>query len=125
MFLPNELFQIPTPLNDLARRRKKSDETEGVDSLERQRTEGGRRGIRRDNRANGIDDLAAAHAVAANPRRDGIPVDERKSRAVIVHSDPRSAAQFSRTDYRVAIHLLFSRGEAGQARQLFIAVHSK
>jgi len=34
--LPNELVQIPAPFNDLAGRWKNSNETERIDSIERQ-----------------------------------------------------------------------------------------
>src|SRR5438034_6814784 len=96
MVLPNELLQIPAPFHNLASRWKGADEAKGVDSIERQSMKGGVRDIRRDGCARGIDDFAPADGLAANPRRDGIPVDKRKRRAVIVRSDPRSAAGFRR-----------------------------
>ena len=67
--------------------------------------------IRRGGRAHGIDDFAPADGFAANPRRDGIPVDERKRRAVVVHGDPRSTAGFRRRDYGATVHLLPFRRE--------------
>ena len=60
----------------------------------------GVREIRRDGRAHGIDDFAPADGFAVNPRRDGIPIDERKRRAVVVHGDPCSTAGFRRSRLR-------------------------
>src|SRR6266566_2949551 len=125
MVLPNELFQIPAPFNNLAVCWIDSDEAKGIDSIDRQSTKRGIRDIRRDGRAHGIDDFAPTDGFAANPRRDGIPVDERKRRAMVVHGDPRSTAGFRRRDYGATVHLLPFWGETGGARQLFIAVHPK
>src|SRR5213596_704809 len=122
---PNELFQIPAPFNNLTGRWIDSDEAKGIDSIERQFMKDGIRDIRRDGRAHGIDDFAPADGFADNPRRDGIPVDERKRRAVVVHGDPRSTAGFRRGDYGATVHFLLFWGEAAWPRQLFIAVHAK
>src|SRR5437867_147388 len=92
MILPNKLFQIPAPFNNFAGRWIDSDEAKGIDSIERQSIKGGGGDFRRDGRAHGIDDFAPADGLGADPRRDGIPVDERKRRAVVVHRDPSSTA---------------------------------
>src|SRR6266446_4981622 len=123
MVLPNELFQIPAPFDNLAVRWIDSDEAKGIGSIERQSMKGGVRHMRRYGRAHGIDDFAPADGFAANPRRDGIPVDERERRAVVVHGDPRSTAVFRRRDYGATVHLVLFRAETGGARQLFVAVH--
>ena len=125
MVLPNQLFQIPAPFDNLAVRWIDADEAKGIGSIERQSMKRGVRDIRRYGRAHGIDDFAPADGFAANPRRDGIPVDERKRRAVVVHGDPRSTAGFRRRDYGATVHLLLFWGEAAWPRQLFIAVHAK
>src|SRR2546426_3854634 len=116
MVLPNELFQIPASFDNLAVRWIDSDEAKGIGSIERQSMKGGVRDIRRYGRAHGIDDFAPVDGFAANPRRDGIPVDERKRRAVVVHGDPRSTAGFRRTHYAATVHILLFRGETGRAR---------
>src|SRR6266446_6420487 len=125
MALPNELVQIPAPFNDLARRRKNSDKTERVNSIERQSMEGVIRQIRRDGRACGIDNLAPAKGVAVNSRLDGIPVDERKRRALVVKGDPGSAPRLRRSEHGTTVHRPLSRRESSGAYQLFIAVHPK
>ena len=125
MILPNKLFQIPAPFNNLAGRWIDSDEAKGIDSIERQSMNGGVRDIRRDGCARGIDDFAPADGLAANPRCDEIPVDKRKRCAVVVHGDPRSTAGFRRRDYGATVHLLLFWGEPAWPRQLFIAVHAK
>src|SRR6266567_4482062 len=125
MVLPNELFQIPAPFDNLAVRWIDSDEAKGIGSIERQSMKGGVRDIRRYGRAHGIDDFAPADGFAANPRRDGIPVDERKRRAAVVHRDPRSTAGFRRRNYGVTVHLLHFRRETSGASQLFVPIHPK
>src|SRR5258706_122584 len=125
MILSNELFQVPAPLNNFAVRWIHSDQTKGIDLIERQSVKGGVREVRRSGRAHGIDDFAPADSFFVDTRRDGIPVDKRERRAVVVHGDPRSTAGFTRRDYGATVHLLLFRGETGGARQLFIAVHPK
>src|ERR1044071_4263771 len=122
MVLPNELLQIPAPFNNLADRRD-SDEAKGIDLIERQSMKGGVREIRRDGRAHGIDDFAPADGFTANLRLDGIPVDERERRSVVVHGEPRSTAGFSRTEYGATVQFLLFRRETDGARQLLIAAH--
>src|SRR5882724_2184394 len=125
MVLTNELFQVPAPFNNFAGRWIDSDEAKWIDLIERQSVKGGVREIRRDGSAHGIDDFAPADGLAADPRRDGIPVDERKRRAVVVHRDPSSTAGFRRRDYSATVHLLHFRRKTSGARQLFVAVHPK
>src|SRR5229473_3923629 len=125
MALPNDLVQIPTPFNDLACRRKNSNETERVNSIERQSMQGGVCSIRRNSGAHGIDYLAATDGVAADSCLDRIPVDERKRRALVVEGDPGSAPRFRRSEHRTTVHHPFSRRESGGARQFFVAVHPK
>ena len=122
MVLPNELFQVPAPFNNFAGRWIDSDEAKGIDLIERQSVKGGVREILRDGSAHGIDDFAPA-GFAADPRRDGIPVDERERRPVVVHGDPRSTAGFRRRDYSVTAPLRLFRGKPGRTRQFFVAVH--
>src|ERR1044071_2071462 len=121
MVLPNELFRIAAPLANLAVRWIDSEEAKGIGSIERQSMKGGVRDIRRYGRAHGIDDFAPADGFAANPRRDGVPVDEPKRRAVVVHGDPRSTAGLRRRNYGATVHHLLFRRETGGACQLFVA----
>jgi len=123
MVLPNELAQIPAPFNYLAGCWINSDEAKRVYPIERQASERGVCDIRRAGRAHGNDDFASADGFSADPRRNGIPVDERESRAVVVHGDPRSSAGFRRRDYGATVHLLFLGVETGGARQFFVAIH--
>jgi len=125
MILPNKLFQIPAPFNNFAGRGIDSDEAKGIDSIERQSIKGGGGNFRRDGRAHGIDDFAPADGLAADPRRDGIPVDERKRRALVVHRDPSSTAGFRGRDYGATVHHLPFRRATGRACQLFVAVHAE
>src|SRR5438093_9507272 len=87
--------------------------------------QGGVCGIRRDGGARGIDNLAPAKGVVVKPLLDGIPVDERKRRALVVKGDPGSAPRFRRRDYGATVHNLLSRGKAGGTHQLFVAIHPK
>lgn len=123
MVLPNELAQIPAPFNYLAGRWINSDEAKRVYPSERQASECGVCDIRRASRSHGIDDFAPADGLSANPRRDGIPVYERKRRTVVVHGDPRSTAGFRRRDYGATAHFLLFGRETSGARQFFVAVH--
>src|SRR6266550_7132729 len=125
MVLPNELFQVPAPFSNFTGRWIDSDEAKGIDLIEPQSVKGGVREIRRDGSAYGIDDFAPADGFAADPRRDGIPVDERERRAVVVHGDPRSTAVFRRRNYGVTVHLLHFRRETSGASQLFVPIHPK
>lgn len=120
---PDKLFQIPTPFNYLADHWENTDQSKWIDLIERQSVKGGVRDIRRDGSAHGIDDFAPADGLAANPRRDGIPVYERKRRTVVVHGDPRSTAGFRRRDYVATAHFLLFGRETSGARQFFVAVH--
>src|SRR5438876_3831552 len=119
MVLPNELLQVPAPFNDLAGRWKNADEAKGIDSIQRQSMKRGVRKIWRAGRTHGVDDFAPAEGLAADSCRDGIPVDERERRAVVVHGDPRSPAGFRRRNYGATVHLLLCRWETGGTRQLF------
>src|SRR5437879_7242557 len=104
MSLPNELFQIPAPFDDLRCCRKTSDKAERIDLIKRQCMKGGIRKVRGGGRAYRIDDFAAADCFAANPCGDGIPVNERKRCAMVVHGYPRPTAGFRRRDYRATVH---------------------
>ena len=125
MILPNELLQIPTPFDDLARLREKPNQAEGVDPIERKIGKCAIRDIRCDGCAHGINDFAPADGFADNMRPDGIPVNERKRDAMVVESDPRSASRFRRTEHGAAIHRRFLWRQTSRARQCFVAVHPK
>ena len=90
MILPNELLQIPTPFDDLARLREKPNQAEGVDPIERKTGKCAIRDIRCDGCAHGINDFAPADGFADDTRPDGIPVNERKRDAMVVESDRSS-----------------------------------
>src|SRR2546428_1772687 len=119
------LFQVPAPFNQLAGSRKNSDEPKGVDPIKRQLSQCSLREIWRRGRAHRIDDFASADKFAANSRRDGIPVDERKRRTVVVHSNPSSTTGFRWTEYRATVHHHSLRRNTSGARQLFVAVHAE
>ena len=123
MVLTNKLFQIPAPFDDFTERWKYSDEAEWVDSIEWQTVQGNIRQIRRTDCADGIDDFAPADGFAANARRDGIPVNERKRCALVVDGDPRSSTRFRGSEHSASVHRLSLRRQPGGARQLFVAVH--
>jgi hypothetical protein len=89
---------IPAPFDDLCRPREESNQSKWLYPLERQLEERDMRAIRRDTGGHRLDDLAAADNIAANPRRHGIPVDERKRHTKVVEGDPRSAAGFGRAE---------------------------
>ena len=115
MILPNELLQIPTPFDDLARLREKPNQAEGVDPIERKTGKCAIRDIRCDGCAHGINDFAPADGFADNMRPDGIPVNERKRDAMVVENvqDLRFGQDIRKRESLIACETSADRIQAG------------